>query len=70
MAEPNEGKTEWPELQGKKYDEAEKVIKEENPSLEIQKVLPGQPMSRDFRPSRVRILVDEDDVVTRTPSIG
>ncbi|KAK7096781.1 hypothetical protein V1264_003845 [Littorina saxatilis] len=63
-------KTTWPELVGKSYEEAAASIRKENPELQVSKVAPGQPMTRDFRHDRVRIMVDENDVIIQAPSVG
>lgn len=65
------GKKEWPELVGKDGQEAAKIIKEENPCLKEVIVLPdGSQVTQDYRTDRVRIFVDCNDKVVRTPVIG
>ncbi|KAL8598688.1 hypothetical protein ACOMHN_033253 [Nucella lapillus] len=63
-------KTDWPELVGQKGEDAEKVIKKENPHLSISRVLEGQPVTMDYRPDRVRIIVNAEDIVISTPITG
>ncbi|XP_076447125.1 uncharacterized protein LOC143284308 [Babylonia areolata] len=67
---PVKCKSSWENLVGKTYDEAAKVIKGENPELEVVKVCPGQPVTRDYRFNRVRIFVDDKGKVSETPKTG
>lgn len=68
-ADPTQHKS-WPELVGKRYDEAKATIEKENPDLNVSMVRPGQPMTRDYRADRVRIMVDDHDIVKEIPSVG
>lgn len=65
-----EGKTSWPELVGKTYEEAEAAIRADNPNLQIFKVLENSPVTMDFRPDRVRIIVNAEDIVVHPPVTG
>nr|XP_009787792.1 PREDICTED: inhibitor of trypsin and hageman factor-like [Nicotiana sylvestris] len=60
----------WPELVGFSGDEAAKVILAEMPNLLIEFIHPPWALTQDFRPSRVRIIVDRFDKVSMSPSIG
>jgi len=63
-------KESWPELVGKSGDEAEQVIKDEEPSLTVQ-VLPNDSMvTMDYRTDRVRVFVDKEGIVTGVPRVG
>ncbi|KAI3991871.1 hypothetical protein MKX01_012816 [Papaver californicum] len=54
-------KTEWPELVGKPGDIAKEIIEKENPCLrEVLIILED----------RVRVWVDESNVVTQVPRVG
>eukprot|EP00200_Dunaliella_tertiolecta_P001768 CAMPEP_0202347422 /NCGR_PEP_ID=MMETSP1126-20121109/5792_1 /ASSEMBLY_ACC=CAM_ASM_000457 /TAXON_ID=3047 /ORGANISM="Dunaliella tertiolecta, Strain CCMP1320" /LENGTH=68 /DNA_ID=CAMNT_0048938973 /DNA_START=191 /DNA_END=397 /DNA_ORIENTATION=+ len=64
------GKQTWPELVGKPYAEAEAVIKRDAPELKVSKVKPGSMMTKDYRLDRVRVFVDNEDKVEKTPSLG
>ncbi|KAI3962557.1 hypothetical protein MKW92_042652 [Papaver armeniacum] len=64
-------KTEWPELVGKPGDIAKDIIEKENPCLrQVLIILEGTPTDFAFFPDRVRVWVDESNVVTRVPIVG
>ncbi|KAL8617018.1 hypothetical protein ACOMHN_014189 [Nucella lapillus] len=67
---PAKPKTSWPDLVGQTYESAAEAIKKDIPDLKVSKVTPGQPMTRDYRTDRVRIMVDDSDVVIQTPNVG
>ncbi|UJR10616.1 hypothetical protein I4U23_014813 [Adineta vaga] len=60
----------WPELVGKDADSAIKVIKKESDITDIQTVRDNSPVTLDFHPSRIRVFVDEKNIVTVEPRIG
>ncbi|PKI61646.1 hypothetical protein CRG98_017958 [Punica granatum] len=64
------GKTSWPELVGKKGEAAMASIKSENPNLNAFTIKEGTPVTRDYRVDRVRVWVDDSDLVTRVPTVG
>jgi hypothetical protein len=69
--ESSNGKTNWPELVGRKLRDAVVVIKQELPRGALVQVLPqGAMVTMDYRLDRVRVFVSEDDRVSAPPMIG
>ncbi|KAI3893174.1 hypothetical protein MKX03_020199 [Papaver bracteatum] len=67
----DEVKTEWPELVGELGDVAKETIERENPGLrQVVIVLEGSITDMAIIPDRVRVWVDERNVVTRVPKTG
>ncbi|RZC49513.1 hypothetical protein C5167_017935 [Papaver somniferum] len=67
----NEVKTEWPELVGKLGDDAKETIEREDPGLrQVVIVLEGSIIDMAIIPDRVRVWVDERNIVTRVPKTG
>ncbi|KAI3991870.1 hypothetical protein MKX01_012815 [Papaver californicum] len=67
----DQAKTEWPELVGKLGDFAKETIEKENPSLrQVVIVLEGSITDMAIILDRVRVWVDECNVVTRVPKVG
>ncbi|KAL4199982.1 hypothetical protein AMTRI_Chr03g54080 [Amborella trichopoda] len=64
------GKRSWPELVGSNGQDAATTIEEENCSVKAIVVTEGTIVDHLFRCDRVRVWVDEYEVVTRVPSIG
>ncbi|KAG8653977.1 hypothetical protein MANES_05G086480v8 [Manihot esculenta] len=64
------GKTTWPELVGANGDSAAATIEEENKNVKATVLKEGTPVTKDFRTNRVRVWVDENNVVTQAPTIG
>ncbi|CAF4879823.1 unnamed protein product, partial [Rotaria socialis] len=62
------GPNSWSQFVGKKADDAESHIKSEGFNTEVMPE--GAPCTRDFRPNRVRIFVDTNNVVVATPHTG
>ncbi|KAG6391435.1 hypothetical protein SASPL_149189 [Salvia splendens] len=62
-------KDSWPELVGKKGEEAAVVIESENPFVHAIIILDGTPVTFDFRCDRVWVWVDECGYVLRPPVI-
>ncbi|KAG0477857.1 hypothetical protein HPP92_012576 [Vanilla planifolia] len=60
----------WPELVGLTIDEALKILKEERPEAELVVVGKDEPVTLDYKFNRIRIFVDSDGKVARTPTIG
>ena len=65
-----EEKGSWPALVGLPAEGAVETIKRENPLLKIFVLKEGTPVTRDFRRDRIRIWVDEEGKVVRSPQIG
>uniref|UniRef100_A0A452XM19 Subtilisin-chymotrypsin inhibitor-2A n=3 Tax=Aegilops tauschii TaxID=37682 RepID=A0A452XM19_AEGTS len=57
-------KTRWPEVVGLCAEEAKKIILADKPDADIIVLPVGTPVTKDFRPERVRVFVHD------TPSIG
>ncbi|XP_055895709.1 uncharacterized protein LOC106079425 isoform X2 [Biomphalaria glabrata] len=60
----------WPQLVGKKFEEASEAIKSNNPSISIQCVTKDTILTMDYRLDRVRIYVDDEGIVARAPKMG
>lgn len=63
-------KTEWPELEGKSKEEAERVIQEQEPDLTVQVVPVDAMVTMDYRTDRVRVRVNDKGQVSGTPKVG
>ncbi|MFD3720760.1 serine protease inhibitor [Streptomyces sp. NPDC058674] len=61
---------EWPELVGRTADEAVAAIRSACPDAEVPVVAEGCMVTMDFREDRVRVFVDADGRVVRTPRVG
>ncbi|KAI4317969.1 hypothetical protein L6164_025789 [Bauhinia variegata] len=68
---PCKGKTSWPELVGINAEVARKIIERENPNVKAIS-LPDDStvVTPIIKCYRVRLFVDKQDVVTKTPIIG
>ncbi|EOY18701.1 hypothetical protein QUC31_006387 [Theobroma cacao] len=64
------GKSSWPELVGKKGEDAAARIEKENPHVNAVIVLEGTFVTLEFLCTRVRVWVNTDGIVTRVPIIG
>ncbi|XVF23605.1 hypothetical protein REPUB_Repub13aG0053900 [Reevesia pubescens] len=64
------GKSSWPELVGKKGEDAKETIEKENPHVNAEIVLEGTIVTADFLCTRVRVWVNTYGIVTRVPIIG
>ncbi len=66
-----DGKTRWPELVGIDVDKAIELIQTENPSLDVKKTQENSPVTRDFRPNRVRVFYNTStNLVVGVPKTG
>ncbi|KAF7143350.1 hypothetical protein RHSIM_Rhsim05G0195400 [Rhododendron simsii] len=63
-------KTKWPEVVGLTVEEAERIIKEEKPGVQIQVIPLNTGCTQDYRPQRVRLHVDFSGKVYTPPIIG
>lgn len=63
-------KTEWPELVGKDAEEATTIIDKEHPGLKIQIIPENSFVICTLEENRVRIFVNRQQTVIRTPHIG
>ncbi|XP_058215204.1 subtilisin-chymotrypsin inhibitor CI-1A-like [Rhododendron vialii] len=63
-------KTKWPEVVGLTVEEAERIIKEEKPGVQIQVLPPNRVYTFDYKVQRVRLHVDSSGKVHRPPIIG
>ncbi|CAF1264957.1 unnamed protein product [Adineta steineri] len=60
----------WPELVGKDVDTVTKIIKEESDVEHIQTLRDNSPVTLDYCPTRIRLFVNEKNIVTVEPRIG
>ncbi|UJR37802.1 hypothetical protein I4U23_030493 [Adineta vaga] len=63
-------KSEWPELVGRKGEDAVRIIKKETGFTNVVTILEGSAITLDFSWSRVRITVNSKGIVTMTPTIA
>ncbi|XP_058215205.1 subtilisin inhibitor 1-like [Rhododendron vialii] len=63
-------KTKWPEVVGLTVEEAERIIKEEKPGVQIQVIPPEHFVTCDYEVQRVRLYVDSSGKVDSPPIIG
>jgi hypothetical protein len=61
----------FPDATGKNVDEAVKTIQDMYPSLKVEKIEEGRPVTRDFRMDRVRVFYDKNtNLVVGVPKKG
>jgi len=60
----------WPELVGKVGTDAQAIIKQERPDVEVQVMNENAPCTMDYRTDRVRVFVNAENKVTHPPSTG
>ncbi|RCV05711.1 hypothetical protein SETIT_1G105500v2 [Setaria italica] len=70
MSVPIPGKSSWPELVGVLATLAATAIAHDRPDVSVEVLPPGSPIIPDFNPSRVRVFIDNNAIVTKTPVIG
>mmetsp|Transcript_19164 Transcript_19164/g.32823 ORF Transcript_19164/g.32823 Transcript_19164/m.32823 type:complete len:166 (-) Transcript_19164:121-618(-) len=63
-------KTSWPEVVGKKGEEAVAIIESETENVNVIIVPKDAFVTTDFRVDRVRVRVDAKGIVVTTPKIG
>uniref|UniRef100_A0A803Q3M3 Proteinase inhibitor n=1 Tax=Cannabis sativa TaxID=3483 RepID=A0A803Q3M3_CANSA len=66
----DEGKTSWPELVGVRGEVAKDTIERENSTVNAIVVLEDFIGDHQFRCDRVRVVVDDNGIVTSTPQVG
>ena len=64
------GKSSWPELVGTNGEAAVAIIMRENQRVRAGTLKEGLKVTTDFRCDRVRVWVDEHDIVALVPKIG
>ncbi|KAI3504192.1 hypothetical protein L1887_32737 [Cichorium endivia] len=64
------GKKSWPELVGTAGHAATIIIERQNENVDAIIVEEGSSVSTDVRCDRVRIFVDENDIVKEVPKVG
>ncbi|XP_004490203.1 glu S.griseus protease inhibitor-like [Cicer arietinum] len=64
------GKKTWPELVGINGEAASQIIMRENTRVTASTLPQESVVTTDFRCDRVRVFVDNQDIVTRVPNIG
>eukprot|EP00275_Glaucocystis_incrassata_P000260 EC118467.1.p2 GENE.EC118467.1~~EC118467.1.p2 ORF type:complete len:100 (+),score=17.51 EC118467.1:134-433(+) len=62
--------TEWPHLVGQHVEKVKEAILAEFPGLNIIIVPKDLVVTMDYRETRVRLFVDENNIVMRTPRTG
>ncbi|CAF1059388.1 unnamed protein product [Adineta ricciae] len=65
-----EKKHQWPELLGTNGQEAVNIIKKETGFSQVVAIRAGSMVTMDYRNDRVRVYVDKNGIVTRTPIIA
>jgi hypothetical protein len=60
----------WPELVGKDVNSALKILKDESGFDDVQTLRDNSPVDLDFCPTRIRVFVNEKNIVTVDPRIG
>ncbi|XP_060181177.1 proteinase inhibitor I-B-like [Lycium barbarum] len=63
------GKHSWPELVGKPAFTAKKIIEKQNSAALVVVLLPNMPATQDFVCGRVRLVVNWNLTVQRTPTM-
>ncbi|KAJ0946520.1 putative proteinase inhibitor I13, potato inhibitor I [Helianthus annuus] len=64
------GKNSWPELVGEKGEVAKAIIEKENPLVNAIIISGNSPVDMMFVSNRVRVVVNAEGFVTKTPVIG
>ena len=64
------GEGPWPECVGMQAEDCQTLILEEAPSLNTYIIPDGSPVTMDYRLDRVRIFVDDANVVVSVPNRG
>ncbi|OMP09330.1 Proteinase inhibitor I13, potato inhibitor I [Corchorus olitorius] len=67
---PDGKKRSWPELKGENVETAKATILKERPDLNVVVLPEGAPWTLDYHFNRVRLAVNEKDLVVNVPSIG
>jgi hypothetical protein len=63
-------RAEWPHVIGMDAEEAKQLILNDVPDSQVHIVKKSAMVTMDYRTDRVRIFIDEDRKVVRTPKIG
>lgn len=66
----NPGKSSWPELVGVLATLAANQISRDRPDVAVEVLPPGAPLTPDYNAERVRVFMDNNAVVIKTPVIG
>ncbi|CAL4890331.1 unnamed protein product [Urochloa decumbens] len=64
------GKSSWPELLGDTATAAAAAITRHRPDVSVVMYRPGSRIDQDYNPERVRLLLDNHDIVTDVPVLG
>ena len=67
---PPGAKTSWPEVMNMKGNEAKDMILKDCPDCNVIVMNEHSPMTRDLRPMRVRVPVNDEGFVTHVPYRG
>ena len=60
----------WPQCVGLSGEEAKQIVESNDSQLKVQILKEGTPVTKDLRRDRVRIFVDDDNIVKRVPRTG
>jgi 2'-phosphotransferase len=60
----------WPEFVGMRGEEAATALRERFPQLKVAVVKLGAPVTMDHDLKRVRVFIDDDEVVAKPPKLG
>ena len=70
MSVPIPGKSSWPELVGVNATLAATAIAHDRLDVAVEVLPPGAPVIPDFNPARVRVFIDNNNLVAKVPVIG
>ena len=70
MSVPIPGKSSWPELLGVNATLAATAIAHDRPDVAVEVLPPGSQVVPDFNPKRLRVFVDNNNLVSQVPVIG
>jgi len=74
MSVPIPGKSSWPELVGVNATLAATAIAHDRPDVAVEVLPPGSPKIRpvdpNYNPTRVRVFIDNNNLVAKVPVIG
>ena len=63
-------KSSWPELVGVMATPAATQIAHDRPDVAVEVLPPGAPLMPDYNPERVRVFIDNNCIVSQTPTTG
>ena len=60
----------WSQLVGKNAREAIDHLRSERPDVKVEMIPSGSMVTADYREDRIRVFVDDQEMVTRAPRVG